>query len=138
MNFSTAQPIQSFETSLSRWREAVQGSVVHGPEHGRAAAEASGGESLRDLVGNFVGNVFYGTLLRELQNSTLKGKYLHGGRGEEVFRGQLNMEVANRMGRAPNDPIANHMYEAMMRFYRLDSGKDALDGPAAASKRGGA
>lgn len=70
---------------------------------------------LRENVGEFVGNVFYGTLMRQMQNSKLKGKYLHGGRGEEVFQSQLNMEYAKRMGRSPNDPIANRIYDAMTR-----------------------
>lgn len=70
---------------------------------------------LRERVGDFVGNVFYGTLLKELQNSKLKGEYFHGGRGEEVFKGQLYAEYARRLGRAPGDPIANRIYEAMTR-----------------------
>ena len=40
-------------------------------------------DELRERVGEFVGGVFYGMLLRELQESKLKGKYMHGGRGEE-------------------------------------------------------
>lgn len=70
---------------------------------------------LRQLVGDYVGNVFYGTLLQQMRDSTIKGKYFHGGRGEEVFQAQLHMELATRMGRAPGDPIANRMYEAMTR-----------------------
>ncbi len=136
MTVSTGEPIHPFETTLSRWREGGQGSAAAGSKAARGAADASGGETLRGLVGDFVGNVFYGTLLRELQNSTIKGKYLHGGRGEEVFRGQLNMELAKRMGRAPNDPIARRMYEAMMRFYRLDPAAASSGEPSPGMERG--
>lgn len=138
MTASTAESIHSFEAGLSRWREGAQRSAAGRIEARRGASEESGGESLRALVGDFVGNVFYGTLLRELQNSTIKGKYLHGGRGEDVFRGQLNMELAKRMVRAPNDPIANHMYAAMTRFYGVDSGVDSSGGRSAGTERGGA
>ncbi len=69
-------------------------------------------EALRADIGEFVGNVFYGTLLRAMRDSTLKGSYMHGGRGEEVFSGQLHMELAKRMGQAPNDPIANSLFKA--------------------------
>ncbi|MFQ5412311.1 MAG: hypothetical protein ACE5EC_08425, partial [Phycisphaerae bacterium] len=41
---------------------------------------------LRRHVGEFVGNAFYGALLREMQNAKIKGRYFHGGRGEEVFQ----------------------------------------------------
>ncbi len=147
MTVSTAEAIQSFETRVSRWRGGLQASAADGPNFSASgrppaisrchtAAGGSGGETLRDLVGDFVGNVFYGTLLRELQNSTIKGKYLHGGRGEDVFRGQLNMELAKRMGRAPNDPIANHMHAALTRFYRIDSGADSSGGASAGMERG--
>ncbi len=73
-------------------------------------------EAIREHIGEFVGNVFYGTLIREMQASKLKGEYFHGGRGEEVFQGQLGMEIAQRLGRAPGDPIAEHMYESFMRW----------------------
>lgn len=79
---------------------------------------AAGRDVLRERVGDFVGNVFYGTLMRQMQSSKLKGKYFHGGRGEEVFQGQLNQELATRMGKSVADPIAKKMYEAFARFDR--------------------
>lgn len=75
-------------------------------------SSAAGKKALRADVGEFVGNVFYGTLLQAMQSSTLKGSYMHGGRGEEVFTGQLHMELAKRMGQAPNDPIASRLFKA--------------------------
>jgi len=76
---------------------------------------AAGGESadLRRRVGEFVGTVFYGTLLREMQRSSLKGPFFHGGRGEEAFQGQLGLELAQRMGRAPGDPVAEAVYRSL-------------------------
>ena len=53
----------------------------------------------RKRVGELVGNVFYGTLIKQMQASKLKGTVMHGGRGEEVFGGQLGLELAKRMGR---------------------------------------
>ncbi len=81
-------------------------------------------ETLRADVGEFVGNVFYGTLLRAMRDSTLKGSYMHGGRGEEVFSGQLHMELAKRMGQAPNDPIANSLFKA---WTARDAGRAAAE-----------
>lgn len=80
---------------------------------------------LRETVGEFVGNVFYGTLMRQMEKSSIKGKYMHGGRGEEVFQSQLHMEFAKRLGRAPGDPIANRIYEAMTRS-RGDASQQGL------------
>lgn len=94
--------------------------TVRGVSSKEAQGEANQAE-LRRNIGEFVGNVFYGTLLRQVQASTLKGKLLHGGRGEEVFRAQLHMELAKRMGQAPNDPIANKMYDSFIRARGMES-----------------
>lgn len=72
-------------------------------------------ETLRRTVGEFVGGVFYGTILRQMQSSKLKGEYMHGGRGEEVFQGQLGIELAKRMGGSLGDPVSNRMYESFKR-----------------------
>ena len=50
-----------------------------------------------------------------MQSSTLKGEYMHGGRGEEVFQGQLGIELAKRMGGSMGDPVSNRMYESFKR-----------------------
>ena len=68
-------------------------------------------DSMRDRVGEVVGQIFYGTLLREMQASKLKGRFGHGGRGEEVFQGQLGMELAMRIGRSGNNAITDRLYE---------------------------
>ena len=91
--------------------------AINGGEAGSKAAVKKEAE-MRGIVGEFVGNVFYGTLLRQMEQTTIKGEYMHGGRGEEMFRSQLHMEYAKRLGRAPGDPIANRIYEAMTRGQR--------------------
>jgi hypothetical protein len=102
--------VQSRKTSLSDAPASAQGENAQGTE-------------LRQRLGEFVGNVFYGTLIRQMQESKLKGPFLHGGRGEEVFQAQLGMELAKRLGRAPNDPVTNRLYEAMTK--RGPQGKGA-------------
>jgi len=94
------------------------------------AGGAAGGDDaeLRQIVGEFVGNVFYGTLLRQMEQSNIKGEYMHGGRGEEIFQSQLHMEYAKRLGRAPGDPIADRMYEAMTRGKRQAEARAAKTG----------
>ena len=77
---------------------------------------------MRAKVGDLVGNVFYGTLLRQMQESKIKGKYFHGGRGEEVFQAQLGMELAKRMGESPSDPMANMIYDALVRRQGIENG----------------
>jgi hypothetical protein len=59
-----------------------------------------GVKKLRDATDAVVGSVFFGTILKAMRNSKLKGEYGHGGRGEEVFGAQLHGVYAERMGGA--------------------------------------
>lgn len=67
----------------------------------------------RKQIGEFVGNIFYGTLIKQMQESSFKTKYFSGGRGEEVFQGQLGIELAQRLGRSANNPVADKLATAI-------------------------
>ena len=73
---------------------------------------AQSAKARRKAYGEVVGNMFYGTLMKQMNDSKLKGSYFHGGRGEEAFRGQLALELGKRMGQSPTDPLVNRMFEA--------------------------
>ena len=79
----------------------------------------------RKAFGEVVGNIFYGTLMKQMNASKIKGDYFHGGRGEEAFRGQLSMELAKRMGQSPSDPVVNQMFEAVEKRLSAANG-DAI------------
>jgi hypothetical protein len=65
---------------------------------------------LQQAAEELVGEVFYGTLLRQLRDSGFRGPYGHGGRGEEIFRGQLDTVLAARAGSAGG----NRLTEALV------------------------
>jgi hypothetical protein len=89
---------------------AIQTSFVpNAPVSGSRAA------ALRRSTGEFVGDIFYGTLLREMQQSKFKTKYLSGGRAEEAFQGQLSMEIAKKIGRSGNDPVARRLFDSIAK-----------------------
>jgi hypothetical protein len=89
-----------------------------------AVQRAARSELLREKVGEFVGLTFYGTLLQTAQRSPLKGKYGHGGRGEEVFRSQLNLELARQAGRAGRLGIDEAIYKRLAAAYEREAGGD--------------
>lgn len=72
----------------------------------------------RRLVGEFVGQAFYGVLMKQVQESRLKTEYLHGGRAEEAFASQLGMELAARIGRSANDPVAERIHRSFQKHQR--------------------
>lgn len=72
---------------------------------------------LREKVDEFVGLAFFGNLLQIAQNSPLKAKYGHGGRGEEVFQSQLNIELAREAGRSGRLGVGEAIYERIVNAY---------------------
>jgi hypothetical protein len=72
---------------------------------------------LREKVNEFVGLAFFGTLLQVSQDSALKAEYGHGGRGEEIFQSQLNLELAREAGRTGRLGIGEAIYERIVQAY---------------------
>lgn len=85
----------------------------------------------RKTVGEFVGNIFYGTLIRQMQSSSLKSPLLRGGRGEEVFGGQMALELSKRIGESQNNPLADRIYQSILkRSGKTNAESTSKGGPA--------
>jgi hypothetical protein len=81
-------------------------------------ATGSGSEQnakLRQMVDEVVGLTFFAPMLKTAHNSVLKGKYGHGGRGEEVFQSQLDIEFARNVGRGVRTDLAGALYRKLTR-----------------------
>jgi Rod binding domain-containing protein len=83
---------------------------------------------LRKAAGQVVGSVFYGTLLKTMRESELKGMYGHGGRGEEVFSAQLHGVWAEQMGTQTGGGLGEVLYRHLSKQQTLISGQ-AVPGP---------
>jgi Rod binding domain-containing protein len=66
----------------------------------RAYQRATAEQRIRKTLGQALGNMFYGTMLKQLRSSSLQGTYGHGGHGERVFQAQFDQTIAERMGEA--------------------------------------
>lgn len=80
---------------------------------------------LRETTGQIVGSLFYGTLLKMMRESELKGPYGHGGRGEEIFSAQLHGVYAERLGTATRTGLSETLYNAFEKQTRLVGDADA-------------
>ncbi|MCG8587117.1 MAG: rod-binding protein [Pirellulales bacterium] len=69
------------------------------------------GTELRDAFQEFVGKTFYGQLLKSMRKTVGKPAYFHGGRGEEVFRSQLDQLVVERITETSAAPLADSLYD---------------------------
>lgn len=70
-------------------------------------------ENARDLKNayrDFVGKTFYGQMLKAMRTTVGKPAYFYGGQTEEVFRSQLDQQLADRMTEATADQLADPMF----------------------------
>ena len=84
---------------------------------------------LRTAAEQLVSITFLQTLLQTAHNSSMKGKYGHGGRGEEVFTAQLDSILAERSAASSRFKLVDEIYERLARRYLPEV---AEDGAAAA------
>jgi len=68
-------------------------------------------QKLKETFSDFVGQTFYGQLLASMRKTVGKPAYFHGGRAEEVFQGQLDQMLAERMSDSTADRFSGPMFE---------------------------
>ena len=54
-------------------------------------------DELREKFTQFVGEAFYGQMIKAMRSTVGKPAYFHGGRAEEVFKGQLDQTMAEQL-----------------------------------------
>jgi Rod binding domain-containing protein len=67
--------------------------------------------ALREQFTQFVGETFFGQMIKSLRAATDKPAYFHGGRAEEVFQSQLDQKLAEHLTEASAERFAEPMFE---------------------------
>jgi flagellar protein FlgJ len=67
--------------------------------------------ALKEAFNDFVGQTFFGQLLSSLRSTQGEVAYFNGGRAEEIFQGQLDQVLTEKISEASADKIANPMYD---------------------------
>lgn len=93
---------------------AVAGKLPTGALTSKDGAKGAKPEELKEAFGDFVGNTFYGQLIASMRKTVDKPAYFHGGRGEEVFQGQLDQMLAEKLSDATQEQFAGPMFELFM------------------------
>jgi Rod binding domain-containing protein len=65
---------------------------------------------VREAFNSFVGETFFQQMLKAMRSTTGKPAYFHGGRAEEIFRGQLDQQMATEMTEASADRLAEPLF----------------------------
>jgi Rod binding domain-containing protein len=77
-----------------------------------AGGQGKGSEQeLREKFSQFVGETFFGQMLKSMRATVGKPAYFHGGRAEEAFQGQLDQTLSQHMTKASASRFADPMFE---------------------------
>ena len=67
--------------------------------------------TIREAFDDFVGRTFYGQLISAMRTTVGKPAYLHGGRAEEIFQGQMDQKLAEHMSDATAETFTGPMFD---------------------------
>ena len=73
--------------------------------------ETSKDSELRQAFDAFVGEVFFGQMLKAMRQTVDKSAYFNGGRAEEVFQSQLDQILSEKMADASGPSLTGPMFE---------------------------
>jgi Rod binding domain-containing protein len=65
----------------------------------------------REAFQDFVGQTFYGQMLKAMRKTVGKAAYFNGGRAEEVFQQQFDQVLAEKLSDASAKQFSGPMYE---------------------------
>jgi Rod binding domain-containing protein len=77
-------------------------------------ADKNDPKKVRQAFDTFVGETFYGQMLKALRSTVDKPAYFHGGRAEEVFQAQFDQLVAQQLAKANAGSFTGPMFEQFM------------------------
>jgi Rod binding domain-containing protein len=66
---------------------------------------------VRENFDKFVGEVFYGQLLKAMRSTQGKPAYFHGGRAEEVFQQQFDQVLTEELTESGAEQFTGPMFE---------------------------
>jgi peptidoglycan hydrolase FlgJ len=78
-----------------------------------AALSAKGGDNpaLRKAFDQFVGQTFYGEMLKEMRKSQGKVAFMNGGQAEQIFTQQLDQMLTKKMSDSSANTLSGPMYK---------------------------
>ena len=95
------------DSSPARAISAVQSAPPKMPQ----PSAAQNNPELRKAFDKFVGETFFGQLLRSMRKTVGKPAYFHGGRAEEIFQQQLDQVLVEKVTQSSADKFSGPMFE---------------------------
>jgi peptidoglycan hydrolase FlgJ len=72
----------------------------------------------RQAFDQFVGETFFGQMIKAMRKTAGKPAYVYGGRAEEIFQEQLDQTMAQQISHASADQFTGPMFELFTRQRR--------------------
>src|SRR5437764_10196651 len=69
---------------------------------------------LREAFSDFVGQTFFGEMMKQMRQTLHKPAFFHGGMGEDIFQSQLDQIMVERMSDTSANKLSEPMYELLM------------------------
>src|SRR5437773_11578627 len=69
---------------------------------------------LHEAFTDFVGQTFFGELVKQMRATLHKPAFFHGGMGEDIFQTQLDQIMVERMSETNAKTFSDPMYELLM------------------------
>ena len=84
------------------------------------APSATNGDNpaLRKAFDQFVGQTFYGSMLKEMRKSQGKVAYMNGGQAEQIFTQQLDQMLTKKMSDTSASTLSGPMYKLFTQGQR--------------------
>jgi hypothetical protein len=70
--------------------------------------------ALHEAFTDFVGQTFYGELMKQMRATLDKPAFFHGGMGEDIFQQQLDQIIVERMSDTSARTLSDPMYQLLM------------------------
>ena len=83
---------------------------------------------LRVKFTQFVGEAFFGQMLKAMRSTVGKPAYFYGGHAEEVFQGQLDQTMSEHLTKASASKFADPMFERQFPQFVETKPANGLDG----------
>lgn len=86
------------------------------PQSSAPAPRRNGHDSpeLQKAFNDFVGQTFFGELVKQMRATVDKPAFFHGGMGEDIFQSQLDQILVERISQTSAKTFAEPMYQLFM------------------------
>lgn len=75
----------------------------------------------REAFQKFVAGTFFKQMLKSMRNTLGKPAYFHGGQAEEIFRGQMDQEVAEQLAAKRGGSMSESLFKAFATRLKIDA-----------------